>query len=375
MSNFIKKNRISITTVLILAIITVVILLSRRNSTMEEKARNFAVRDTASVTRLFLAKKDSSQVLLTKNNNSQWTINNEEKASNAAVEILLETLKKMDVKRPVAKSEHNTVVKHLSSIGVKVEVYQKKPLFTLLGVDFFNKERLTRTFYVGDATQNNRGTYMVIEGAEIPYVVYIPGFRGYLTPRFKAKPDDWRDHTIISKGINQIKSVEVIHKENPEESFRINKTGKNTFNIRRLQDNSLMIPFDTLKVLDFLASFNTVKFEDLLNDFEKKDSIINSTPFHIIRLKDAQDKTNVIKTYQRRAPEGLNNVYGEEMKYDPDRMYALFNNEEDFALVQFYIFDNLTRKLSYFLPPMNMSTSQNQPVNNGKVSIKNTKTR
>lgn len=367
MSNFFKKNRILLTTVIILAIIAVVILLGRRNSTMEEKARNFAVRDTASVTKLFLAKKDSSQVLLTKNNNNQWTINNEEKASNAAVEILLETLKKMDVKRPVAKSEHNTVVKRLSSMGVKVEVYQKKPLFRLLGIDFFDKERLTRTFYVGDATQNNRGTYMVIEGAEIPYVVYIPGFRGYLTPRFKAKMDDWRDHTIISKSINQIKSVEVIHKENPGESFRIDKPAKNTFNIHRLQDNSLMIPFDTLKVLDFLASFKTVKFEDLLNDFEKKDSIINSTPFHIIRLTDVQNRTSVIKTYHRNAPQGLKNVYGETMKYDRDRLYALFNNEEDFALVQFYIFDNLTRKLSYFLPQMLLNTSRNKPKNNQQV--------
>lgn len=350
MSKFFKKNRILVLLTIVLAIAAIAILMSRSKSTLQGSDRDFAVEDTASVTKIFLAKKDSNQVLLSRGESGKWMVNDQMKASEAAVGILLETLKKIDIKRPVARSEHNSVVKRLSSIGVKVEVYQQKPLFRIFGVDLFTKERKTKVFYVGDATQNNMGTYMVKQDADIPFVVYIPGFRGFLSPRFKAKPGDWRDHTIIAKNINQIKSVEVIHKENPAQSFRLEKPDRQSFKIIKLQSDSLVEPFDTLKVLDFLSSFYSVKFEDLLNDFSKKDSILTSTPFHIIRLTDISGETTEIKTYHRKAPEGLLNIYGEELKYDPDRLYASFNDDQDFALIQFYVFDNLTKTADYFRP-------------------------
>ena len=356
MSVFLKKNRILIISAIILALIAIVILLKQSNSTLKGNAREFAIEDTASITKIFMAKKDSTEVTLKRHDNNKWFVNNEEKkekASQKAVNILLKTLRKMDTKRPVSKSEHDNVVKRLSSIGVKVEVYQEKPLFTFLDIDFFTKERQTNVFYVGDATKSNTGTYMVKEKAERPYVVYIPGFRGYLTPRFKANPDEWRNHTIISKDINDIKNVKVQHHKEPKESFKIEKPDKNTFKLKRLSNNKIVAPFDTLKILDFLSSFSSVNFENLLNDYGKKDSIINSTPQHTIRITDMQDNKQTIKLYLRRAPDGLSNQYKDEMKYDPDRLYALFNDGEDFALVQYYIFDHLIRKISYFQPNIN----------------------
>ncbi|MFO8087659.1 MAG: DUF4340 domain-containing protein [Bacteroidales bacterium] len=358
MKIFHKKNKSLIIITIILAIVAVIIIFTQKSSTLDGKEMDFDIQDTASITKIHMSKKDSAEVFLIRQNNTQWMIGDDVKASGKAVEILLETLKKMDVRRPVGKTEHNSVMRRLSSLGVKVEVYQQKPLFRLFGIDFFNKERKTKTFYVGDATQNNRGTYMMMENANTPYIVHIPGFRGYLSPRFKAKTDKWRDHTMIAKDIHEIQSVEVRHPEQPEESFRINKPDENTFEFVRLHDNKPMNAFDTLKVLDFLSSFQSVKFEDLINDFEKRDSIVNSQPFHIIRLTDMSDNTYEIKTYHRKFPEGKKDVFDQEMTYDPDRMYALFNQETDFALVQFYTFDHITRKLSYFLPHLNFIPQQ-----------------
>lgn len=348
MNKLFSKNRILIAVTIILALVAIFLIVRQNDTTTQTKERKFAVQDTGSITRIFLAKKDSNQVLLSKNEQGQWIVNQKMKASQKAVQILLETLKKMDIKRPVSKAEHNSVIKRLSSIGVKVEIYQKKPLFRLLGKDFFVKERKVKTFYVGDATQNNLGTYMYREGAKIPFVIHIPGFRGYLTPRFKAKADNWRNHTMMAYNLNEIQNVEVRHPEDPESSFRLTHPSKRQFSIIRLQNNQQVVPFDTLKVLDFLSSFHSVKFEDLINDYDKKDSIINSTPFHIIRVTDRDGKTTQIKTYHRKARKGLTDVYGENLKYDPDRLYATFNDGEDFALIQFYVFDNLTKKANYF---------------------------
>lgn len=348
MKKFFSKNRILILATFALALLAVILLLLSRDKSPQSTDRNFAINDTSSITKIFLAKKDSNDVLLTRNSNGQWMLNKDKKASKAAVNLLLETLKKLDIKRPVSKAEHDNVIKRLSSIGVKVEVYQNKPLFQLFGIDFFTKERNTTTFYVGGSTKNNLGTYMYRDGAEIPFVVYIPGFRGYLTPRFKAKPDEWRDHTMMSYTINEIKSVEIRHLKTPQNSFRLEHPSKKQFSIIRLQNKQPVKPFDTLKVLDFLSSFHEINFENLINNFKKKDSILNSTPFHIIRVTNQSGETREIKTYRRYAPEGKKDVYGEDVFYDPDRLYASFNKGKDFALIQYYTFDNLTKKADFF---------------------------
>lgn len=346
-----KKNKILLIITVILGLAAVIAVGTRTHSTLNPDYRDFAIRDTASVTKLFMATKDETEVLLTRKDNNQWWVEtNDEKASNAAMRVMLETLRRIDIQRPVAKVEHDNVVRRLSSLGVKVEVYQKKPLFRLLGMDFFTRERNTKTFYVGDATRDNRGTYMVMEGASIPFVVYIPGFRGFLSPRFKTNPDDWRDHTIVAINPSQIASAQVVHSQYPHQSFRLVREGDEQFTITRLQDNSIVNPVDTLKVYDFLSSFRLVRYEGLLNDLPQKDSIMNSEPYQVIQVTDVSGETTEIKTYRRRADEGVEDLYGFQLKYDHDRLFASFNDHQDFALVQYYVFDHIIRPADFFKP-------------------------
>ncbi|MFO8053697.1 MAG: DUF4340 domain-containing protein, partial [Bacteroidales bacterium] len=348
MTNIIKKNKFLIITTVVLGIVAVWLLTNQRSSKLAGASQDFSVRDTSSITKIFLAKKDESSVILSRGENNRWLVNNDMKASTDAVGILLETLRRIDIRRPVAKAEYDNVIKRLSSIGVKVEIYQKKPLFHLLGIDFFTKERKTKTFYVGDATRDNLGTYMLREGADVPYVVSIPGFRGFLTPRFKAKADKWRDHTMIAEKASEIQAVEIHHPRNPEQSFRLEQSNPDGFVIKRLSDNSRVSPVDTLKVLDFLSSFSSVKYENLINESSHKDSVINSQPLHIIRVTDFEGETKEIKTFRRASTEGKKDIYGNDLAYDVDRLYAWFNKGEDFALIQYYIFDNITRPADYF---------------------------
>ena len=66
---------------------------------------------------------------------------------------------------------HNSVIKTLASEGVKVELYTQN-------------KKLYKTFYIGGETADFLGTYMIMEGAKKAYVIHIPGFNGFLTPRF-----------------------------------------------------------------------------------------------------------------------------------------------------------------------------------------------
>ena len=60
---------------------------------------------------------------------------------------------------------------------------------------------------MGNATKDSSGTFMLKEGSDQPYIVYIPGFRGYISTRFTADPEDWRDHVIFNNSMADIQSL------------------------------------------------------------------------------------------------------------------------------------------------------------------------
>ena len=55
-------------------------------------------------------------------------------------------------------------------------------------VKIFSNKKILKTIYVGGDTQDQLGTYsMILDNSSEPYVLEIPGFKGYLSSRFHAK--------------------------------------------------------------------------------------------------------------------------------------------------------------------------------------------
>lgn len=349
-----KKNIVYIIIVIILAVTAIWFLQNENNSTLDDKETGFAIDDTSTVTKIFMADKKSNQVTLHKKDGT-WYIDNKHKANDKVVEILLGTLEKVRVKAPVPKIARDNVIRRMSSIGVKVEVYQDAFRIDLFDkIKLFPYEKLSKVYYVGDHTQNNLGTYMLLEDAEHPYITHIPGFRGFLSSRYSPKPDDWKSHVLFNKTLSEIASVEIEFGENPEESFKVNVNNTNgTYELIRLNDNSKVINYDTLKILNFLTSFNDLRYESRLNNLLpaiKIDSIISSDPIYQITLVDENDDTiNLTGYYKKALDESIREAaYYEFIPFDADRFYGVANNGEDFVLLQYYIFDKVLYPLSHY---------------------------
>ena len=193
-----KNNRITIIIAALLVVIAAVLIWNNRYlSTIQGESSDFQVWDTASVTKIYLADRRERESLLERHDNG-WTLNGVYKAHPKQVEYILTTLNKIRVKMPVSVASHDNIVKQLASQSTKVEVYQMTPRINLFDkIKLFYHEKRTKVFYVGDATMDNSGTFMLKEGADKAYIVYIPSFRGFITTRFTANPDDWRDHTVF----------------------------------------------------------------------------------------------------------------------------------------------------------------------------------
>ena len=157
-----KNNRITIIITALLVVIAGMLIWNNRYlSTLQGESSDFQVWDTASVTRVYLADRKDHESLLERQENG-WTLNGNYKAHPKQVQYLLTTLYKIRIKMPVSVASHDNIVKQLASQSTKVEVYQIVPRINLFDkIKMFYHEKRTKVFYVGDATMDGSGTFML----------------------------------------------------------------------------------------------------------------------------------------------------------------------------------------------------------------------
>ncbi len=347
-----KKNK-SIVIIAILLVIAAIILLAQNHySTLKENETNFSVSDTASVTKVFIADKSVNSVIIERTSEG-WVLNGKVKANDKLVSTLLATLKRMKVKAPVSLASHNNVVRRLGSSAKKIEIYQNAYRIDLFGIKLFEYEKLSKVFYVGDITKDNLGTYMLMEGAERPYIVYLPGFRGFISSRFSPMVDDWRSHIVFNKSLNNINNLKIYFGENDSLGFDLDVIdAMGNYKITRHLNGEVLKSFDTLKVLNLITSFSDLRYESRLNNLlppQKIDSIVNSPYKYEISLTDNSGNITYVKMFEKnRVPESVTKLYDKLVPVDHDRMYALINGGDDFVLMQYYIFDKVLHPIGYY---------------------------
>ena len=346
-----KKNKLPIILAIILIAIAVILIWNNRYlTTLRGDSADFQVWDTASITKVYLADRMDNETLLERTDHG-WTLNKDYKAHPKKIEQLFYTLYKVRVRMPVSVASHDNIISQMASRSTKVEIYQWVPRINLFNIiKLFYHETRTKVFYVGESTMDSSGTFMLREGADQAYIVHIPGFRGYISTRFTADPDDWRDHTIFHETLANIQSITIEFGDDPMRSFRVDNTGRHQYQLTRLGDNQ-QLPLDTLKVINLLSSFNDIRFEALINNItpqSRMDSIRNSQFLHRITLVNKEGTTTSMITFPKRV-QARNTIPEEERAADVDRMYAFINNDRDFVLVQYYIFDKVLRDVNYYV--------------------------
>jgi len=347
-----KKNRNSIIVVGILVVIAIILFLTNSKTTFKRALSDFAVDDTSNVTKIFMSDKNNNNLTLTRVEPGKWLVNNKYPGSKANIELLMGTMLGLQVKETVPKAAVENVIRDLATISVKVEIYQWKYRINLFDwIHLFPHEKLSKVYYVGGPIQSNRGSYMIMEHSSVPFVVFLPGLRGFVTPIYSPIEKYWRDYSIFKKSMLQIASVKLEFPANPENSFEVRNNQNRDITLISLQDNRQVPVFDTLKVMNFLASFRNINFEAILNDMDahRKDSILAGTPYCIISLTDTAHEIQSIKTYRKGAFAGEVDDFGKPAPYDLDRLYALVNSGQDFTLIQYFVFDKILRPKSFFL--------------------------
>jgi hypothetical protein len=353
-----KKNKAIFLIFIVLAMITLGLWLTQSSSTFRRSSSDFKLDDTASVTRIFMSDKNNNTVTLAKLAPGKWTVNEKYTAQNLSIDLILKTMLDIEVQQPVARAAHDNIIKEMAVNAVKVEIYQQVYRINLFDkVRWFPHEKLTKVYYVGGATPDNQGCFMLMQDSSDPFIIFLPGFRGFVSPRYSPIEKYWRDYNIFRKSIPEIARVTVEIPSTPEYSYEVRNNGQNKFTLWSLKNQQEVVRYDTIKLLNFLSGFRNLNYEALLNELDKvkKDSVLNSQPFIIITLTDTAGVSKSIKTYHKKGPAGQTDMQGIPLPYDLDRLYASVNEGQDFTIIQYFTFDKVLRPLPFFTEEVSAS--------------------
>lgn len=334
-----NKNRFYLLILLLLVTGILLFVMSKRTtSTIDGSWADFSIGDTAQITKVFLTDKSDHRILLERIDNGSWKVNGQFKARQDVVQNLLGTIKLQRLRAPVPKSMFNNVVAKIAGTHTKVEVYLN------------HSATPEKVFFVGGSTQDQSGTFMLLDGADQPAVIHIEGHYGFLGPRYSVNLNVWKSTEIFNYPGERLKEIVSIELKNflyPNASFKIEMTGNQPF--LYASNGQKVEPADPGKLYDYIRRYSKIHFEgwEETKTVGFRDSILRNAPIEEYIVTEKSGRVVRVKTFLKPAPPEGTDYEDNPITHDLDRMYGLVN-DTDFVLLQYYVFDPLNVELSWF---------------------------
>ncbi|HAB35442.1 MAG TPA: hypothetical protein DCE58_02440 [Cryomorphaceae bacterium] len=318
-----------------LAVLAILSLVWRELSSqngMDKELYNFAVQDTAAITKLVIWDKSPDTVTLERKG-SQWLVNGAYIARPDAIEVLLETLYRIRLRNFPQAAAQETILSAMATYGKRVEVYQGS--------------ELVKSFTVGTETPDMLGTYMLRDGYETPVATYMPGFNGYLSSRFFLREDLWRTREIWPSP-EELKAITLIYPDSLY--FEVQRAG-NTYTL--IGGNGEGLPADPMASQALYKAVQQAQYEGMVIPtdiaFGKRDSIAASTPVATVTVQYVNGETAEMRLYHVPGGPDILDADGRPQQWDPDRFYAMLSDGR-FVLTQRYGLQHVLKSFRAFLP-------------------------
>lgn len=327
-----KRTNLFIVLFLVLGLATFFLLKDKEEttSTVLGLDRDFKVENTEDIHKVFIAKRTGQTTTLERKGKG-WVYNGKYKARPDAMENLLDAVSTVRMKYVPPNAAIDNIVKDLATNGIKVEIYGK------------NNEKI-KAYYVGGTTADERGTHMIMEGAENPYIVELPLMEGGIRVRYDLPELAWRDRAVFQKDVEDIKSVSIEYPKQMNKSFRLERKG-NDYSVEPFYEITQSINRPKTKGMGerFLINFNKIIAEGFENDSPQKDSITQTIPFCTITLEDTDGETRAVTLY----PKASTDAYGQVQTGEIERYWAEVSNG-DFLMVQHRVIERILWAYEFF---------------------------
>jgi len=315
---FWKKNRFYIILFAGLSAASIWVWQGRAPGTLKVEETAFAVEDTAAIVRIFVADRKGQQLTLSRNKEGGWTLNGSKAPRPDAVFTMLSTLRRWEVKTPVPRPAVQTVFRALATTGVKVEVYLK--------------DGTAKVYYVGSGTPDMRGTYAMLEGSELPYIVHLPGWEGYLSTRFFASEEEMRERVLLRLNPDSLVRLAVEYIGSEEESYDLRRLEGGGFELRDARGQ--VLPCNEVAASALLEGFGFMPVEGFENTQPMRDSVPGRVPEKMrVRLWERGGRLHYLSVYPKSQLNQLDVVLL-NIAPDLDRDYFYHHGLQEFGVLQ-----------------------------------------
>jgi hypothetical protein len=301
--------------------IAVALVVSQKKTTLSADSKDFKIEDTASIYAIKISDKTGQTSLLERKSPNTWMVNKKWKAGKREVDLLLKTMRLVEVKAPMPLKARNDQIRILAANSIEVQAMDKDG-------------DIIKTYYVGGPTPDQLGTVMLVKGAPEPMVTHLPGFNGYLTPRYPFLEREWRSSDVFNLDPSGIRQVSITYSGDPSASFVLDVKGED-FILTDPSGKRPPVKLSPRQSKGYLAGFRNINWE-LFPDFskEQKDSILALTPAAIVKVKTTGGDVPTLTLYNKLADNYTKGVGIDNL--DLDKLYGTYGDgSQEVFLIQF----------------------------------------
>ena len=286
--------------------------------------RQLAVNEADKIAKIFIADLNGRSMTFALQEDGNWLINNEFKASPAILTEMLRVLYKIRID-------------HVPPAGVVAKVMENFKTSSLKVESFDANGKQLNSIIIGPSSQDERNSYVLREGYNEPFAVRVPGLSGTIRPLFDLRSvEAFRSKDFIEIDPVSIKEVRVDYTRQPGESFIISQLtseGNTTGKLALSPLNNLVIKnnkeVDQRFLMSYFEGFASVSHQGRITKQHIRDSVLATEPFMSIELQHADGVTD-LKLY----PAYILDQWG-EIQYDgPIPTYFVLRDSSDFVTVQ-----------------------------------------
>ena len=295
-------------------IISIAIIIANGCAETNERSKIiFYVQDISSITKIFLADRNGNTITLDKDG-EDWKVNNQFEVRKDAISTLLSTLRRIRIKKPISNQSFDNIVKYMATTGISVEI--------------FSGDKMIKAYTIGSNTPDHLGTYMLLRNTKDPYVVHMPSFNGFLSPRYGVQGNaldvnTWRSNSIFNLNFGDIKSIKFTDLLNNNNSYSLS-----TKPISLRGYNYQVVKYNKNSVLKLLNSFENLNCESFKNSKNKID--------FATQLEELIVNSDTLRTFKISESEAKN----KEDNFTVERKYTTLNSGE-LMLIQDYVFNKV----------------------------------
>ncbi|MBN2610689.1 MAG: hypothetical protein JXB00_03955 [Bacteroidales bacterium] len=323
-----KSFRLLLPVLGILAVIAVVLFLSKNSGTIKSSEKEFAL-DKPEETDHIIIRYDTAEISLVKTDAS-WQLNKMYMAKKEAVELLLSSLQRLEAIAPVPKNYQSIAAKKLENTGIHLEAY--------------SKGRISRSFYIDYDTSEVAGTIILNEHSKVPFLVRLKGYPARnITGVFPTEIRYWRDNMLFGLTPEDIASVAVNYFNGEKTSFKIIY---NNISLPKVIDPDKNIEInepDIKNAGDYRYFFSNIKYMHLPPDTS---IIINDKLiFAEITVEKTTNGNMTVSLYRKNRDAGDHG----KINFDLNYCYAIINNEKEPVVLRYFDIDPILSDLGDFI--------------------------